>query len=169
LTAALLALMVALATPSAHVQPIVQCAQIENSGEAYPWESPPRIVLQPVVCAAFSRLARHYRPAENTWGLQILLHEAGHVAQGQEATDPFDLAVYKENDAECRSLAAMPAALTAMHYGRRFIRHTQAALAYNIATEGEPYGGMCPGNGGTFPGWPRYAYYGGPGPMGRPH
>jgi len=118
-------------------------------GQTYPTNVPPRIELNTYVCKAIRRLEHHVGSAADrlydvNTGLQTILHEGVHVAQGIEAPNPFDPTVYNEHQAECRGLAAIPAALALLHYQARFQRNAVKYTRKAILDENPPYGGVCP-------------------------
>jgi hypothetical protein len=117
-------------------------------GQTYPTNVPPSIELNTYVCKAIRRLEHHVGSAADrlydvNTGLQTVLHEGVHVAQGIEALNPFDATVYNEHNAECRGLAAIPAALALLHYQAQFQRNAVAYTRKAILEEDAPYGGRC--------------------------
>ena len=166
--AALIATMVALATPTAHGTLEVRCQPIFGGGygNATPWAS--YVTLSPLACGQVTRLIEHrawaprpdpapkvrrtFReldPLAVRTGLMILLHEGGHVAQWRAGyisdERPCESVLGCELDAECRALAALPRALKTLGYGFGVRQRAAASMRYEIRfVNPAPYSGRCP-------------------------
>lgn len=143
---ALLAVMVALAAPNAHGDFKIECSVPFDGvgGVAFPWDN--KIALSSDICRLNFRiiLHRHTNPLRAEIGMMDLLHEAAHIGQWRENTNVFsDPTRAYEHDAECRALAALPGALTALKYRPRFVRAATDIARARVLIEAAPYGGSC--------------------------
>lgn len=162
---ALIAIMTALATPTAQGPVRVECSPTfpinDRAGWATPWDKPiPSVTLDPETCATIKMTIRHkaaepilapgerrvpLAPVYVTDGLMVLLHEARHVGQWREGETFTDPARRFEHNAECGALRALPRALKILGYApwvRRYsIREQRRLIRFEPETE---YAGTCP-------------------------
>lgn len=144
-SAALLATMVALATPVAHGSFNLNCSLASDSGVAawtLAWDS--QISMTPRACSTSAAVIEHRAPLTSWWGLPLLLHEAAHIGQWRESRYAFaDPAQFYEHDAECRMLGAFARAARAIDYRAKAIRDALWVARTRVLNEPPPYGGSC--------------------------
>jgi hypothetical protein len=141
---ALIAAMVALASPTAHGDFNIDCKPLPVgiAGYAYPWEN--RVEMLPAECRAVGRVVLHRPSAALTYGLPTLLHEAAHVAQWREGVSNFlEPDRWYEHDAECRMLEAFPPVARKLRYRVGRVADAVKLLKQRVLTEHAPYGGPC--------------------------
>jgi hypothetical protein len=133
-----IAVMVALAAPTAHGTFELECRPIPAAGMTS-WDQ--TVVLDTSICRQISRTIRHRHatPKMTANGLGVLLHEAIHVAQMRRG----DEAPLNEHEAECGSLRALPGVLRRLRYAAGFVREATAIRKDDVLGEALPYGGAC--------------------------
>ena len=169
---ALIASMVALASPTAHGPIDVRCAPIrgESLGMASPWNG--YVTLAPEACRNVRRVIKHkaWAPSPDPFpgarrvsyprsldpiaiqnGLFVLLHEAGHMGQWHDGyiTSERGCEVVRgcELDASCRALAGMSYALRRLGYSPAVRQHAVRLIRQRIADPRaipRRYVGKCP-------------------------